>query len=342
MNEHLKIIIFILLGIALIFGGCEEEEEPTPTPSPSTISGTVKDKGTDEPLVSAKVVIIGSTMEATTDDEGKYIFSTVSAGTYTLEARYEGYKSGVRIVPISKETDVLDQDFYLTDTEEIKVFQNGYYPDDKYKGSSAVHILSAKSDTNYSGRESFWVGEFSTSIIPLDEYRVGIKKIIPLEELKQYRGLVKFDLSRIPSSPPKKVLSATLFLKVADFIGSSSDLILKLHKITRSWQTESVTWNTYDGSNKWTTPGGDFLSEPLTSPHLPVGPSDVGRWLQWELPPSVVEDWINGSSSNYGFIILAKREEGGAALDEGIAFKSDSYPYSASERPKLVIRFYEP
>lgn len=55
------------------------------------ISGTVKDASNKEAVVGANVVIVGTTMGAATDPEGRYYILNVPPGTYTVQASVVGY-----------------------------------------------------------------------------------------------------------------------------------------------------------------------------------------------------------------------------------------------------------
>ncbi len=55
------------------------------------ISGTVVDSTTNEPLVGANVMIIGTNMGAATDINGNYFIINVPSGTYSLSASEVGY-----------------------------------------------------------------------------------------------------------------------------------------------------------------------------------------------------------------------------------------------------------
>ena len=61
-----------------------------------TITGTVVDAQTGEPLPGVNVVVQGTQQGAATDDQGQYRISEVEAGTYTLQASFVGYVEQTR------------------------------------------------------------------------------------------------------------------------------------------------------------------------------------------------------------------------------------------------------
>ena len=58
-----------------------------------SISGYVKDVKTGKPLPSANVVLVGTSMGAASDMDGKYSITEVPPGIYTLRSTYIGYKT---------------------------------------------------------------------------------------------------------------------------------------------------------------------------------------------------------------------------------------------------------
>ncbi len=57
------------------------------------ITGVVKDKDTGEPLPGANVQIVGTTLGASTDVQGRYFILNVPPGVYTVKASFIGYQS---------------------------------------------------------------------------------------------------------------------------------------------------------------------------------------------------------------------------------------------------------
>ncbi len=74
-----SILLCILVNYSLLFG------------QRGKISGVVTDNSTNETLVGVNVVLVGTSMGATTDADGKYVILNVLPGTYSLAASYIGY-----------------------------------------------------------------------------------------------------------------------------------------------------------------------------------------------------------------------------------------------------------
>jgi len=157
-----------------------------------------------------------------------------------------------------------------------------------YSGSSIVktysganqdcYLVSSSPTTSYCGGRSLYVGYTGSAI---------------------ERSLLQFNVS-IPQDA--NVLEADLALNLSA-AKSSSATSVSLYSVTSSWTT-SATWNTRDGTNPWTTAGGDY-STPATWTNGSVGPST--GWYHWYLAP-VVQGWVNGSSVNTGLLLKADNE----------------------------------
>ena len=60
---------------------------------PGKVRGKVTDRETGEPLVGATVAIDGTSLGATTNQDGEYIILSVPPGIYAVKASYVGYQS---------------------------------------------------------------------------------------------------------------------------------------------------------------------------------------------------------------------------------------------------------
>ena len=106
------------------------------------------------------------------------------------------------------------------------------------------------------------------------------------------RAFIQFDTSSIPSGA--EVREGDLHFYVED--GTQRNL--DLHRVTHS-STSARTWNKYDGTNAWGTPGGDITPSPDGSN------SAVGGTPGWYTISArkMVQGWIDKSLNNYGLIL---------------------------------------
>ncbi|MDQ7054922.1 MAG: TonB-dependent receptor [candidate division KSB1 bacterium] len=77
-----------------------------------TITGTVIDAATGEPLPAANVLIEGTNLGASTNAEGNYTIQNVPAGNYTLKTSFIGYKTESKTVQVTAGT-TITVDFQL-------------------------------------------------------------------------------------------------------------------------------------------------------------------------------------------------------------------------------------
>ena len=144
--------------------------------------------------------------------------------------------------------------------------------------------------------------------------------------------LIQFDLpSFIPTTA--HIVSAQLELYQKTGAGSGN---VSVHRVTRSWTegtkngsgtADGATWKTTDGTNAWTTNGGDYEATPVSTSKVTAG-SDV--LVSWEITP-LVQAWLADSNSNYG--VLMKTND---SLSHTFGSKEDA---TASKRPKLIITY---
>ncbi len=166
------------------------------------------------------------------------------------------------------------------------------------------------------------------------------------------RALVAFDLSAIPSGSIVTSASLRLGMNRSVQIGATS---VSLHRMTRLWgegtsnangqegtgaasTNGDATWihSSFSGTN-WTTAGGDFINTASATEVLNAN----GNYT-WGSNASMVADvqqWVNNSSNNFGWILLG--DESNANLATALRFLSRTGTESATNfnRPQLTVEF---
>jgi hypothetical protein len=105
-----------------------------------------------------------------------------------------------------------------------------------------------------------------------------------------------------------QIISAQLSLPVVSLSGS---VTVNAYPLSRAYSNTAATWDTYNGTNSWTTPGGDYSSSPTTSA---VVPSSGDMTLN--IPTAEVQSWVDGSGTNNGLLLKASNESSGTNLAE--------------------------
>ena len=138
------------------------------------------------------------------------------------------------------------------------------------------------------------------------------------------RSLLQFDTGTIPAGA--KILAATLSLEHQS--GSGSAQPVSVHRITNSWQENSVTWNWRQTGWNWDTGGADFDTKAVTT--TTVGP--LNQRYEWDIKP-LVQDWVDGNYANYGVVLVAA-----TAGMEGERFYTSDH-VDSSRWPNLSISY---
>lgn len=137
------------------------------------------------------------------------------------------------------------------------------------------------------------------------------------------RSLLKFDLGAVPRSAT--VLSARMGL----YVDSSqyAPRVVEALAATKAW-TAGVSWDLYDGANRWEQPGGDFSLE-ARSVNSGLG---APGWALWD-STEMVRRWVDQSRANNGVLLRDP------TADEGsVSFRSSEHPDPAS-RPYLDVEW---
>lgn len=150
------------------------------------------------------------------------------------------------------------------------------------------------------------------------------------------RSLIKFDISSIPSNYVSATATLSLYIAL-DRSGNARTF--RLYRLKRNWVESQVTWVRYSTGNNWQTAGAfgaldceqtDVSSLDFTSTEV------VDSAKNFIISNSSVNEYINGTTANYGWLIKADTE-----LDDRYNFHS-SDATTSTLRPKLVIDYMLP
>ena len=114
-------------------------------------------------------------------------------------------------------------------------------------------------------------------------------------------ALILFDLNRfLPADAV--IVSAVWHINIPETTATTSHTF-SLSRVTRTnWEEDKATWNKYDGTNSWTSPGGDFAV-----PTISLGSLDTPGWKTHTITDLVTDAWDNRS----GILSMGIRRTGG-------------------------------
>lgn len=148
--------------------------------------------------------------------------------------------------------------------------------------------------------------------------------------LDPLRTLLHFNLNAI--SGAATITSATLTLYCVTSTGSA--LAAHVYRVTRTtWLETLCTWNKYDGSVAWTTPGGDFtLTDGIDWTLGATGYQTIGG-LQTLVTTAM--GLAGGDAKQLHLILKAHTEDIGVNLNQ---YRSKDYPDGGNTYwPKLTV-----
>jgi hypothetical protein len=137
------------------------------------------------------------------------------------------------------------------------------------------------------------------------------------------RAFIQFDLDSIPEDAV--VIDADLGLYYYRSVGGIVTAPIGAYAVLENWNEGSVTWNNQP----------DFSTTVEYTRTVPA--SVTNDFVYWSLD-DLVEGWVDGTISNYG-LVLKDTDESTVEVWKG--FRSSDWG-TASERPKLVVHYYDP
>ncbi len=116
------------------------------------------------------------------------------------------------------------------------------------------------------------------------------------------RGITKYDLSYIPTNA---TITAAVDSHYCNATASGAARVIRALRVTNNWMELEVNWKyrRMNGADTlWSSAGGD-TADIIDSASV----SAVG-WYQWNSFATAVQNWVDGTWNNYGFIFKNKDE----------------------------------
>ena len=155
----------------------------------------------------------------------------------------------------------------------------------------------------------------------------------------EYRTLLEFNCGTVANL--QSVQTATLTMYAMSFASVADNV--NVYELNTEWvegtedgtaNQTGVTWNTYNGTNNWTS-GGDFNTTVKGTDYI----EQVGT-CTFSLDATMVAGWLTNSANNHGIILACSRDIAGSGDECRIGF-STSADADTNKRPRLVITYTE-
>jgi len=122
------------------------------------------------------------------------------------------------------------------------------------------------------------------------------------------------------------IVSAQLQIYVNDSFGNSN-ITLKIYRVTADWIESEATWNNKTAAATWSTAGGDYSTE-IDSINIT---NESGNFYNFTIT-EIVQNWINGTYTNYGLLISAPNTAAG-----NYTYLTSSDDTNTNQRPKITV-----
>ena len=146
---------------------------------------------------------------------------------------------------------------------------------------------------------------------------------------KQFRALLRFDLTSVPTGAVVHDAVLWLYLKNG---GKAAPFAYNVYSVTKPWVETESSWSFYSMGNRWATDGGDY--DPLSFYRGTL--ENIVGWHTMDMS-RLVDLWTRGLVTNDGIIIVPDYF-GGSAWKPFVSSDDNN----AAQRPKLIINYTMP
>lgn len=188
------------------------------------------------------------------------------------------------------------------------VFKERVSPDISYQGVADTHIALYEPTTNF--------GDYPTM------------RVHPASSGRE-RGLIKFDISVIPTSAT--VLQATLYL-YAWYWSYTFPINISAYRVIKHWNEREATWERATSTTFWHTPGCNdpiYDYDPTSAVSTTV--SNNRQYYSWDIT-QMVQLWVANPLANEGVLLV------GDGLSVQYQFRTSEID-SPDLRPYLVVTY---
>jgi len=196
-------------------------------------------------------------------------------------------------------------------------------------------VIGNNTGDDYSGVEDTTLLEANPT------YNYGSEVILATRGTSSYKNITLISASGLSNIPATSVVSlATISIEHIDLAQTDT---LVLRGLLRNWgegnkggtaaEAGESSWNCYSYSNAWTTAGG--LSDGNDRDADSCGTISLNGSYGFKTSSNIngiVQDWVDGSRSNYGLQITATRTD-------STEFSYWSNNYSDGHRPYLTVTY---
>lgn len=142
MKQYILLLVLMVMGTGINM----HAEDVNPVKEGNTITGHVIEKGTENSLPYAAVLIVETGQGTVSDENGEFKFKKIPAGKYTLKVQLLGYETQMKNVTVSNDFTV-DIHFLMSDesimTDEVVVSANRNETSRKV-APVVVNVMNAK------------------------------------------------------------------------------------------------------------------------------------------------------------------------------------------------------
>jgi len=155
-----------------------------------------------------------------------------------------------------------------------------------------------------------------------------------LSPVETTRGLLKFDISVIPSDA--EVVYAKLRVVFNNVVAMNADDVIsvEIFEVDTVWEETEATWIKASDAFNWSSQGGDYSGGPMGVMDILNSDYTTDDSFEVELDKIVVQNWVSNPSENLG-MLFRNTVEDSPELDF-IVIYTKNYG-NVEDRPSLIV-----